>query len=141
MHFSLLNFLETDLSLVLAYQPPLSSSSSKESKVKQEQAHQQFSRTLVAQKVKNFHTMWETRIRSLGWEDSLEEEMAAHSSILAWVIPWRGAWWATYSPWGHKELDTTEQLTTVNEYSCKCKTQEGRIKQAYGRNSSNVDNS
>ena len=66
--------------------------------------------------------MWETRIRSLGWEDSLEEEMAAHSSILAWVIPWRGAWWATYSPWGHKELDTTEQLTMVNEYSCKCKT-------------------
>ena len=29
-----------------------------------------------------------------GWEDSLEKEMATHSSILAWRIPWRGAWWA-----------------------------------------------
>ena len=32
--------------------------------------------------------MQETRIRSLGWEDPLEKEMAAHSSILAWKIPW-----------------------------------------------------
>jgi len=32
--------------------------------------------------------MWETLIRSLGWEDPLEEEMATHSSILAWRIPW-----------------------------------------------------
>ena len=33
-------------------------------------------------------TMWKTRVRSLGWEDSLEKEMATHSSILAWKIPW-----------------------------------------------------
>ena len=44
-----------------------------------------------------------------GWEDPLEKEMAAHSSILAWKIPW------TMEPgrlpsWGRKELDTTEQL-------------------------------
>ena len=32
--------------------------------------------------------MWETWVRSLGWEDPLEEEMATHSSILAWRIPW-----------------------------------------------------
>ena len=32
--------------------------------------------------------MWETLIRSLGWEDPLEKEMAAHSRILAWKIPW-----------------------------------------------------
>ena len=32
--------------------------------------------------------MWETQVRSLGWEDPLEKEMAAHSSILAWRIPW-----------------------------------------------------
>ena len=32
--------------------------------------------------------MQEMRVRSLGWEDSLEEEMATHSSILAWKIPW-----------------------------------------------------
>ena len=38
--------------------------------------------------------------------------MATHSSILAWRIPMnRGAWLAGYSPWGHKELDTTEQLS------------------------------
>ena len=38
----------------------------------------------------------EMRVPSLGWEDSLEEEMATHSSILAWKIPWtRGAWWGT----------------------------------------------
>ena len=40
--------------------------------------------------------MWETWVRSLGWEDLLEEEMATHSSILVWRIPMdRGAWWAT----------------------------------------------
>ena len=33
--------------------------------------------------------MWETWVRSLGWEDPLEKEMATHSSILAWRIPWR----------------------------------------------------
>ena len=42
---------------------------------------------LVAQMVKRLSAMQETRIRSLGWEDPLEEEMAAHSSILAWKIP------------------------------------------------------
>ena len=38
--------------------------------------------------VKNLHEMQETQVRSLGWEDPLEKEMAAHSSILAWEIPW-----------------------------------------------------
>ena len=40
--------------------------------------------------VKNPPALWETWIRSLGQEDSLEEEMATHSSILAWRIPWTG---------------------------------------------------
>ena len=44
--------------------------------------------SLVAQLVKNPPAMEETRIRSLGWEDPLEKAMAAHSSILAWKIPW-----------------------------------------------------
>ena len=44
--------------------------------------------SLVAQTVKNVPVMQETRVRSLGWEDPLEKEMAAHSSILAWIIPW-----------------------------------------------------
>ena len=38
--------------------------------------------------VKNPPAMWETRVRSLGWEDALEKGMATHSSILAWRIPW-----------------------------------------------------
>ena len=38
--------------------------------------------------VKNLLAMWESWIRSLGWEDPLEEGMATHSSILAWRIPW-----------------------------------------------------
>ena len=38
--------------------------------------------------VKHLSTMWETLVRALGWEDPLEKEMAAHSSILAWKIPW-----------------------------------------------------
>ena len=40
--------------------------------------------------------MWETWVRSLGWEDPLEEGKATHSSALAWRIPMdSGAWWAT----------------------------------------------
>jgi len=42
----------------------------------------------MTQTVKRLPIMQETRVRSLGWEVSLEKEMAAHSSILAWKIPW-----------------------------------------------------
>ena len=45
--------------------------------------------SLVAQMVKNLPAMRETRVQSLGWEDSLEKVMATHSSILAWEIPWK----------------------------------------------------
>ena len=52
--------------------------------------------SLVAQLVKNPPAIWETRSRSLGWEDPLGEGMATHTSILAWRIPMdRGAWRAT----------------------------------------------
>ena len=44
--------------------------------------------SLVAQKVKNLPAMHKTRVLSLGQEDSLEEGLATHSSILAWRIPW-----------------------------------------------------
>ena len=64
--------------------------------------------SLVAQTVKNLPAMRETWVRSLGWEDPLEEGMATHSSILAWRIPMdRRAWQATV----HgvlKEWDVTE---------------------------------
>ena len=53
-------------------------------------------RSLVAQLVKNLPAMWESWVRSLGWEDPLEEGMTTHSGIPAWRIPMdRGAWWAT----------------------------------------------
>ena len=45
--------------------------------------------SLVAQTIKCLPTMRETRVQSLCWEDLLEKEMATHSSILAWKIPWR----------------------------------------------------
>ena len=45
-------------------------------------------KNLVAQTVKNLPAMWETWVRSLGWKDPLEKEMATHSSIPAWRIPW-----------------------------------------------------
>ena len=44
--------------------------------------------SLVAQTVKRLSTMLETRVRDLGWEDLLEKDMAVHSSIIAWKIPW-----------------------------------------------------
>ena len=50
--------------------------------------------SLVAQMVKCLPAMQETWVRSLGWKDPLEKEMATHSSTLAWKIPWidGGAW-------------------------------------------------
>ena len=51
--------------------------------------------SLVAQMVKNLPAIWETWVRSLGWEDILEEGMATHSNTLAWRISMdRWAWWA-----------------------------------------------
>ena len=44
--------------------------------------------SLVAQMVKRLPAVWEIQIRSLGWEDLLQKEMATRSSILTWRIPW-----------------------------------------------------
>ena len=44
--------------------------------------------SLVAQRLKHLPAMRETWIQSLGWEDPLEKDMATHSSILAWKVPW-----------------------------------------------------
>ena len=67
----------------------------------------------MAQTVKYLSTMRETQVQSLGWEAPLEKEMATHSSTIAWKIPWTGQRsLAGYSPWGHKESDMTEQLST-----------------------------
>ena len=62
--------------------------------------------SLVTQMVKNLPAMQEARVQSLGQDDPLEKEMATHSSILAWRIPW------TEEPGGLQsmgsELNTTE---------------------------------
>ena len=63
--------------------------------------------SLVAQRLKCLPAMRETWVRSLGGEDPLEKEMATHSSILAWRIPWTEEL-AGYSPQAHKELDMTK---------------------------------
>ena len=55
--------------------------------------------SLVAQMVRNLPAMRETWVRFLGREDSMEKEMATHSSILAWKISWTEE---PGSPWGHK---------------------------------------
>ena len=60
--------------------------------------------------VKRLSAMWETWVRSLGWEDSLEKEMVTHSSTLALKIPWTEELGAGYYPWGRKESGMTEQL-------------------------------
>ena len=61
----------------------------------------------MAQLVKKPPAMRETWVLFLGWEDPLEEDMATHSSILAWN-PQGQRNPVGYSPWSHKESDTTE---------------------------------
>ena len=61
----------------------------------------------MAQMVKHLPVMQKTGVQSLGQEDLLEKEMATHSSILAWKIPWTEEP-VGYSPWGRKESDTAE---------------------------------
>ena len=67
----------------------------------------------MAQLVKNLPAIQETQVLSLGQEDPLEKEMATHSSILAWRIPWIEEPGGLYSPWGFEQLDTTVQLTST----------------------------
>ena len=64
--------------------------------VEVDQFYEDLGAFLVAQMIKNVPAMWETWVQSLGWEDSLEEGMATHFSILAWSISMDGgAWCAT----------------------------------------------
>ena len=65
--------------------------------------------------------MQETQVQSLGQEDPLEEEMATHSSVLAWEI--RHSSLAGYSPWGRKELEMTKQLTLRSKEGRRFETQ------------------
>ena len=63
--------------------------------------------------VKNLPSMQETQVRSLGWEDALEKEMATYGNLLLFLPrEFHGQRSLVgYSPWGHKELDVTERLT------------------------------
>ena len=63
--------------------------------------------SLIAQSIKNLTAMQETRVRFLGREDPPEKEMAIHSSMLAWKIPWTEEPGRLQSM-GCKELDMTE---------------------------------
>ena len=59
--------------------------------------------------VKTLPAIQETQVQSLGWKDPLEKGMATSSSILAWESYGQRSL-AGYSPWSHKDLDTTERL-------------------------------
>ena len=65
--------------------------------------------SLVAQTVKNLPAVQETWIRSLGWEDPLEEGMTGHSNILALRIPW------TETPGGRQTMKVTESQTRLRD--------------------------
>ena len=60
--------------------------------------------------VKNLPAMQETWVRSLGWEDPLEEEMTTHSSILAWKIPW------TEEADGLQSMGVAKSRTQLNDF-------------------------
>ena len=72
--------------------------------------------SLVAQLVKNPPAMWETRVRSLRWEEPLEKGKATHSSILAWRIPWtvQSMGWQGV---GHDRATCTFTICRVNYHS------------------------
>ena len=76
--------------------------------------------SLVAKAVKHLPTMQETRVQSLGWKDLLEKEMATHSSILAWKIPWMESL-VDYSTWVTKSWTRLSDFTCGDlEYCCCC---------------------
>ena len=71
----------------------------------------------MAQSVKYLPVMQKTQemwVWPLGQEDPLEEEMATHSSILAWKTPWAEEP-VGYSPWGHRDSDTTEHVHWLSQ--------------------------
>ena len=63
----------------------------------------------MAQRVKCLPAMQETQVRSLGWEDPMEKEMATHSSTLAWKIPW------TEKPGGLQSMGVSTSRTRLSD--------------------------
>ena len=66
--------------------------------------------SLVVHQIKNLPAMRETWVQSLGWGDPLEKEMATHSSIFAWRIPWMEGPGGLQSMGSQRVISTTEQL-------------------------------
>ena len=66
----------------------------------------------MAQTIKNLPAMQETQVQSLGQEDPLEKEMAIHSSILAWEIPW------TEEPSGLQSMGSQKSQTQLSNNKC-----------------------
>ena len=64
--------------------------------------------------VKHLPGMWETQVPSLGWEDPLEEEMATHSSILAWRIPWMEESGGLHTVHGVSKESNTNEATSLS---------------------------
>ena len=88
-----------------------------QSEVSQKEKNKYLIASLGAQMVKNLSSMLEPWVRSLGWEDSLEEGMASHSSIPAWRIPMdRGAWWATVHGVTKSQTRLSDEADTVTVY-------------------------
>ena len=67
-----------------------------------------------------------TQVPSLGWEDPLEEEMAMHSAILAWKIPWTEEPGGLQSG-GHKESDTTKPAAHTSPSAAHPDSNSGRV--------------
>ena len=76
--------------------------------------------SLVAKRLKRLPPMWETWVRSLGREDSLEKEMSIHSSILAWRIPGTGEPGGLPSTGSHRVGHDWSNLAAAEE-ECSCK--------------------
>ena len=77
--------------------------------------------SLVTQLVKSPPAMWETWIRSLGWEDPLEKEMATHFSILAWESPW------TEEPGRLQSMGPQKSQTLLSDKKTRKPTAECRV--------------
>ena len=71
---------------------------------------------LSGQRVRWPMRIQETWVWSLGQKDSLEQETAAHSTILPWKISWTEEPGGLYSPWGHKELNMTEYIKNLESW-------------------------
>ena len=78
----------------------------------------------MAQRLKRLPPLWETRVGSLGREDPLEKEMATHSSILFWRIPW------SEEPGGLQSMGSQESDTTEGLYDNSNKVRTGDVSRA-----------